>query len=126
MHRAFVPAMAFLALTALSLSSQAQVYRYTDENGITVLTNIKPEPGRYENVRNVGCYGTCIKGVDWHATPLKRVEYRDEVRAAAEVHGVDEASGRGERLERLRKRGRCAPRVLPTVARPVRTESTLY
>ncbi len=91
MHRAFVPAMAFLALTALSLSSQAQVYRYTDENGITVLTNIKPEPGRYENVRNVGCYGTCIKGVDWHATPLKRVEYRDEVRAAAEVHGVDEA-----------------------------------
>ncbi|MBL36929.1 MAG: soluble lytic murein transglycosylase [Xanthomonadales bacterium] len=83
--------MAFLALTALSLSSQAQVYRYTDENGITVLTNIKPEPGRYENVRNVGCYGTCIKGVDWHATPLKRVEYRDEVRAAAEVHGVDEA-----------------------------------
>jgi len=71
--------------------SAAQVYRYTDENGITVLTNIKPEPGRYENVRNVGCYGTCIRGVDWHATPLKRVEYREEVRAAAEVHGVDEA-----------------------------------
>lgn len=89
--RAFVPALALLALTAASVPSQAQVYRYTDEHGITVLTNIKPEAGRYENVRNVGCYGTCIKGVDWHATPLKRSEYREEVRAAAGIHGVDEA-----------------------------------
>lgn len=89
--RVFVAALALLALTAMSVPSRAQVYRYTDENGITVLTNIKPEPGRYGNVRNVGCYGTCIKGVDWRATPLKRAEYREEVRAAAEVHGVDEA-----------------------------------
>lgn len=80
-----------ITIVVTSESAQAQVYRYTDENGITVLTNIKPEPGRYENVRNVGCYGTCIKGVDWHATPLKRIEYREEVRVAAEVHGVDEA-----------------------------------
>ena len=80
-----------MTLVMTSVSSQAQVYRYTDENGITVLTNIKPVPGRYENVRNVGCYGTCIKGVDWHATPLKRTEFREEVRTAAEVHGVDEA-----------------------------------
>lgn len=69
----------------------AQVYRYEDDNGITVLTNVRPEPGRYQNVRNVGCYGTCIKGVDWHATPLRRAAYRAEIRAAAELHDVDEA-----------------------------------
>jgi len=91
MVRILVLVSAVLTLATASAPSQAQVYRYTDENGITVLTNIKPEPGRYENVRNVGCYGTCIKGVDWHATPLKRSEYREELRAAAEVHGVDEA-----------------------------------
>jgi len=91
MVRILVLVSAVLTLATASVPSQAQVYRYTDENGITVLTNIKPEPGRYENVRNVGCYGTCIKGVDWHATPLKRSEYREELRAAAEVHGVDEA-----------------------------------
>lgn len=87
------PAAILVALLAgfLPGPAGAQVYRYQDENGIIVLTNIKPEPGRYENVRNVGCYGTCIKGVNWHSTPLKRSEYRDEVRAAAEVHGVDEA-----------------------------------
>jgi len=89
--RVFAPVVAVMVSMAASAPSMAQVYRYTDENGITVLTNIEPEPGRYENVRNVGCYGTCIKGVDWHATPLKRSEYRDEVRAAAEDHGVDEA-----------------------------------
>jgi len=91
MVRILVLVSAVLTLATASVPSHAQVYRYTDENGITVLTNIKPEPGRYENVRNVGCYGTCIKGVDWHATPLKRSEYREELRAAAEVHGVDEA-----------------------------------
>lgn len=78
-------------LGAVSAPAAAQVYRYEDEDGITVLTNVKPEAGRYENVRNVGCYGTCIKGVDWHATPLRRVEYREEVRGAAAVYGVDEA-----------------------------------
>ena len=91
MVRVCVPALAVLVLTAASVPSQAQVYRYTDENGITVLTNIRPEAGRYQDLRNVGCYGTCIKGVDWNATPLVRSEYREEVRTAAGVHGVDEA-----------------------------------
>jgi len=81
---------AFVLVVALQPAS-AQVYRYTDDNGITVLTNIKPQPGRYQDVRDVGCYGTCIKGVDWNTTPLRRAEYRDEVRAAATAHAVDSA-----------------------------------
>jgi soluble lytic murein transglycosylase-like protein len=80
-----------LAVAMAPPSVSAQVYRYVDENGITVLTNVRPEPGRYENVRNIGCYGTCIKGVDWHTTPLVRDAFRDEVRAAAGRYGVDEA-----------------------------------
>lgn len=91
MRRAFGSITAVSLLIVTVAPSDAQVYRYQDENGIIVLTNIKPEPGRYKDVRNVGCYGTCIKGVDWHATPLKRAEYREEVRAAAQAHGVDEA-----------------------------------
>lgn len=91
MVRASGSALVVLLLATAAEPSGAQVYRYEDENGIIVLTNIKPEPGRYENVRNVGCYGTCIKGVDWHSTPLRHAEYREEMRAAAEVHGVDEA-----------------------------------
>lgn len=75
----------------LAPPATGQVYRYTDDNGITVLTDVKPEAGRYRDVRNVGCYGTCITGVDWRATPLRTEAFRHEVRAAAEVHGVDEA-----------------------------------
>ncbi|NKI34095.1 lytic transglycosylase domain-containing protein [Wenzhouxiangella sp. XN79A] len=84
-------AAALLALVVLTGPVVGQVYRYTDENGITVLTNIPPERGKYADLENIGCYGTCIKGVDWHATPLKRDPFRDEVRAAAELFGVDEA-----------------------------------
>ena len=86
--------MLFLGLGSIALlqtdQSDAQVYRYIDENGITVLTNIPPDKSRYD-VENVGCYGTCVKGVDWHSTPLKREPYRDEILAAAEIYGVDAA-----------------------------------
>ena len=85
------PQALVLAIALWSALAPAQVYRYKDENGITVLTNIKPDSGRYQNVRNVGCYGTCIKGVDWHATPLRRAVYREEIRVAAELYDVDEA-----------------------------------
>jgi soluble lytic murein transglycosylase-like protein len=83
----------FASIVALCAASAAgaQVYRYVDENGITVLTNVRPEPGRYADVRNIGCYGTCIRGVDWHTTPLIHEPFRDEVRRAASDHGVDEA-----------------------------------
>ncbi|MFU8833297.1 MAG: DUF4124 domain-containing protein, partial [Wenzhouxiangella sp.] len=41
-----------------SLGVSAQIYTYVDEKGLTVYTNVKPEPNRYR-VENIGCYGTC-------------------------------------------------------------------
>ena len=86
--RVLLPAMAALLTIA---PAAAQVYRYVDENGVTVLTDVRPDPQRYPDARDVGCYGTCITGVDWHATPLIRDAFRAEVRAAARRHGVDAA-----------------------------------
>jgi len=80
-------------LNGLLLSADlvhAQVYTYTDENGITVFTDRKPDTARYR-VRNLGCYGTCRTGVDWDRTPLKVQPFAEEVRAASEVFGVDQA-----------------------------------
>jgi len=68
----------------------AQVYTYTDENGITVFTDRKPMNNRY-SVRNLGCYGTCRTGVDWDRTPLKIDLFSQEVQAASEIFGVDKA-----------------------------------
>lgn len=79
-----------LALLVLSASAAAQVYKYVDENGVTNFTNIPPNSGKYK-VHNLGCYGTCRKGVNWRATPLKVSEFQPEIRATSEVYGVDEA-----------------------------------
>lgn len=82
-----------LLLTGLCLSTfdvGAQVYTYTDENGITVFTDRKPDSNRHD-VRNLGCYGTCRKDVDWQRTPLKPRAFDAEIRAASEIFGVDDA-----------------------------------
>jgi len=72
-------------------TADAQVYRYVDEDGITVLTNIKPDRSLYPDAINVGCYGTCIRGVDWSLTPLRHDQFVDEVATATERFGLDPA-----------------------------------
>lgn len=82
--------LASILILCAALPVEAQVYRYTDEKGMTVYTNIPPDPNRYR-VENLGCYGTCIRGVNWNSTPLKLGEFDFEVQAASEVFGVDSA-----------------------------------
>lgn len=72
------------------VDAHAQIYTYTDENGVTVFTDRKPDSNRYR-VHNLGCYGTCRKGVDWQRTPLKTGAFDQEIRAASEIFGVDDA-----------------------------------
>lgn len=79
-----------ICLLMLSNYAQAQVYSYTDENGITVLTSRKPDTVKY-TVSNHGCFGTCRVGVNWTNTPLKPAMFAQEVNAAATAFGVDKA-----------------------------------
>jgi soluble lytic murein transglycosylase-like protein len=87
--RVKVIGLAMLGLS-WSLGASAQIYTYVDENGLTVYTNVKPEPNRYR-VENIGCYGTCRQGVDWNLTPLRNGEFAEEIQAASEIFGVDAA-----------------------------------
>lgn len=80
--------LAVLALTPWD--AEAQIYTYTDENGVTVYTDRKPDSNRYR-VHNLGCYGTCRKGVDWQRTPLKPRAFDAEIQAASDIFGVDKA-----------------------------------
>ena len=68
----------------------AQVYTYTDENGVKVFTSKKPDAKRYK-VKNHGCFGTCRTGVNWTSTPLKSELFVDEVNSAAQTFAVDSA-----------------------------------
>lgn len=68
----------------------AQIYTYTDENGITVITSKEPDTSRYK-VKNHGCFGTCRKGINWVNTPLKPKIYQTHINTASEMFGVDKA-----------------------------------
>lgn len=69
---------------------QAQIYKYTDENGIINYTNIKPTTTRY-SIKVIGCYGTCRRKVDWHNVALNTDSYRQSVADLAVEYSVDEA-----------------------------------
>lgn len=73
-----------------AVKAEAQIYTYVDENGVTVYTDRKPDSSRYR-VHNLGCYGTCRKGVDWQRTPLKHAAFDAEIRAASDTFDVDHA-----------------------------------
>ena len=79
-----------LCLLLSSNITSAQVYTYTDENGVTVFTDRKPDSAKYQ-VKNHGCFGTCRTGVNWKMIPLKQHLYAAEVNAAAKTFNVDKA-----------------------------------
>ena len=79
----------FCTLT-ISVKLRAQVYSYTDDNGIAVLTNKKPDSSRFK-VKNHGCFGVCVTGVNWQNTPLKPQLFITEVNAASDALDVDKA-----------------------------------
>src|SRR5690625_7789825 len=77
-------------LCGVALQAGAEIYTYVDENGVTVYTDRKPTSGSYQ-IKRVGCYGTCRKGVDWQSTPLNSSDLSSEIQAASEIFGVDAA-----------------------------------
>lgn len=78
----------FVGLALMAGSALGQVYQYVDEDGIIHLTD-RPPPEYRHKARNIGCYGICRRGVDWHSTPLKNGEFQDEILAASQVYDVD-------------------------------------
>lgn len=77
-------------LTLCAMSAHAQIYKYTDENGIINYTNIKPATDRYK-IKVIGCYGTCKRKVDWHNVALNMDSYRQSIADLASEYAVDEA-----------------------------------
>lgn len=81
-----------LACTAaLPCMAIAEVYRYTDADGIVHYTNVKPSGVRNLQTFDFPCYAsepTC-RQVDWESVPLNTAAYREEIRLAAERHQVE-------------------------------------
>jgi soluble lytic murein transglycosylase-like protein len=72
-------------------STQAQVYKFVDENGVVNYTNIAP-PGNYKyQTLRFPCYAADPKcrGVKWDRVALNTSAYHAEISAAARLNSVE-------------------------------------
>ena len=71
----------------------AEMYKFTDKDGIIHYTNIKPVGQKDVKTFSFPCYASDPKcnQLDWEKIPLNRRAFSDEIQAAAEVFAVDDA-----------------------------------
>ncbi len=85
-----------LLIFACLLGSQsvlAEVYKFTDKDGIVHYTNVRPPGQQKVKTFSFPCYAsdpTCNQ-LDWEKIPLNRAAFNEEIEAAAEVFAVDDA-----------------------------------
>jgi soluble lytic murein transglycosylase-like protein len=71
----------------------AEMYKFTDEDGIVHYTNIKPVGQKNIKTFSFPCYAsdlTCNQ-LDWEKIPLNRRAFDDEIRTVAQVFSVDDS-----------------------------------
>jgi len=73
--------------------ASAEMYKFTDENGIVHYTNVKPAGRKNVKTFTFPCYASDPKcnQLDWENIPLNRGAFREEIQTAAEVFAVDDA-----------------------------------
>jgi soluble lytic murein transglycosylase-like protein len=71
----------------------AEVYRFTDEDGIVHYTNVRPTGQKNVKTFSFPCYASdpSCNQLDWESIPLNRHAFNNEIEAASEVFTVDES-----------------------------------
>ncbi len=94
MHQKRLIIAGFVAgMCAMAPLSWAQIYKWTDENGIVHYSSEKPRNQAVEAFR-FPCYAsdpTCSARVNWDTVPLNRGAFPEIIREVSAVHGVDES-----------------------------------
>lgn len=82
----------FAYLSGLQAVS-ADVYKFTDKDGVVHYTNIRPSGQQNVKTFSFPCYASDPKcnQLDWENIPLNRGAFKTEIEAAAEVFAVDDA-----------------------------------
>ena len=72
-------------------TARADVYKFTDEDGMVHYTNVKPAGQPNVKTFSFPCYASDSKcnQMDWENIPLNRNAFAHEIQAAAEVFTVD-------------------------------------
>jgi soluble lytic murein transglycosylase-like protein len=71
----------------------AEVYKFTDKDGIVHYTNVRPSGQQKVKTFSFPCYASDLScnQLDWEKIPLNRGAFVEEIQMAAEVHTVDDA-----------------------------------
>ncbi len=90
--RAGIVAATLLAFL-IPAGSQAQVYKWVDEEGIVTFSNIAPPEDQDFQTLRFPCYAADPKcrSVRWEKVPLNTRSFRPEIRSAAQFNEVDES-----------------------------------
>ena len=78
---------------SIPLISQAQVYKWVDDDGIVSYSNIAPPANQDFQVLRFPCYAADPKcrSVSWEKVPLNTRAFRTEIRSAARLSAVEES-----------------------------------
>ena len=78
---------------SIPLISQAQVYKWVDDNGIVSYSNIAPPANQDFQVLTFPCYAADPKcrSVSWEKVPLNTQSFSTEIRSAAQISAVEES-----------------------------------
>lgn len=81
--------MSFFGLQSL----HAEMYKFTDRDGIVHYTNIRPVDQENVTTFTFPCYAsdTSCNQLDWENIPLNRMAFNDEIQTAAKIFTVDDA-----------------------------------
>lgn len=81
------------ACLSCSQAALAEVYKFTDKDGIVHYTNIRPTGQQNVKTFSFPCYASDPKcnQLDWEKIPLNRAAFKDEIYTAAAVFAVDDA-----------------------------------
>ena len=71
----------------------AEMYKYTDRDGIVHYTSVRPSGQENVTTFSFPCYAsdTSCNQLDWESIPLNRLAYEDEILSAARVFTVDDS-----------------------------------
>lgn len=78
----------------VAASAGAQIYKWTDENGVVHYSNQRPPAGADYQAFRFPCYASdprCSARVDWENVPLNENAFPDIIREVAGLHRVEES-----------------------------------
>jgi soluble lytic murein transglycosylase-like protein len=91
-RRRLALALGLLAFAATAEAARENIYKYTDKNGVTVYTNIKPKGVAARVIGTYSCPACNVRSkVNWNQTGLNLDAYREEIARAALENDLDES-----------------------------------